>query len=127
MLNEELKDKLNELKVEDYIWVLYIVIIIASWYSNHLERKYFLNNDYSSKEKYKKIMVLIFLTLFIVYFYFAKSSYDDIIKLKASDTNKKKELTYLAFYASFLILISGVIFLYIALMDENLDVELAFN
>lgn len=127
MLNEELKDKLNELKVEDYIWVLYIVIIIASWYSNHLERMYFLNNDYSSKEKYKNIMIIIFLTLVIVYFYFTKSSYDDILKLKASDTDKKKELTYLSFVGSFLILISGVIFLYIALMDDNLDVELAFN
>ena len=72
-------------------------------------------------------MVLIFLTLFIVYFYFAKSSYDDITKLKVSDIDKKKELTYLAFYASFLILISGVIFLYIAFTDDNLDVELAFN
>lgn len=127
MNGNELKEKLNELKTEDYIWLLYIGIIIISWYSNNVERKYFITGDLKSKEKYQRLMVLIFTILLVVYFYFTKSSYDDILKLKQSDSKSKKDLTYLSFLGSFLILISSIIFLYIALKDENLDVELAFN
>ena len=127
MNGNELKEKLDELKTEDYVWFLYIGIIIISWYSNNVERKYFITGNLKSKEKYQRLMVLIFTILLVVYFYFTKSSYDDILKLKQSDSKSKKDLTYLSFLGSFLILISGIIFFYIALKDANLDVDLAFN
>ena len=56
----ELNDKLKELKIEDFIWVIYIGIIILSWYSNALERRYYVYNDLESKEKYRKIIIFIF-------------------------------------------------------------------
>ena len=126
-MNDELQDKLKELKIEDSIWLIYIVIIFLSWYSNSLERKYFLYNDLKSKEKYRKIMIFIFAILLIVYTYFLKDAKDGIDKLKITDSKKKKELSYLAFIASFFIFISGIIFLYIAFVDNDIDVELAFN
>ena len=33
---DELNKKLEELKIEDFIWVIYIGIIVLSWYSNSL-------------------------------------------------------------------------------------------
>ena len=39
----------------------------------------------------------------------------------------KKYFTYLSFIGSLLILISGLIFLYIAYNDQELDAEIAFN
>ena len=123
----ELNNKLKELNIEDFIWVIYIGIILLSWYSNTLERKYYINNDNISKEEYRKIIIFIFSILIIVYLYFLKSSYDDVKNIKTIDSNKKKELLYLSFIASLLIAISGIIFLYIAINDEDLNVELAFN
>ena len=38
---EELNNKLKQLKIEDFIWVIYIGIIILSWYANNLEKKIF--------------------------------------------------------------------------------------
>lgn len=122
-----LKEKLQELKIEEFIWIVYIGIIILSFYSNYLERKYFLNNNLICKEKYRKTMILIFSILILVYLYFLKSSIDDIRNLKPTDSDKKKTLVYLSFLGSLLIAISGFIFLYIAFTDENLDVEIAFN
>ena len=122
-----INNKLKEIKIEEFIWIVYIGIIILSFYSNNLEKKYFLFNDLISKEKYRKIMILIFSILIIVYFYFFKDSYNSLKSLKFSDSLKKKNLNQLSFIASTLILISGIIFLYIALNDEDLDVELAFN
>ena len=127
MENEALNDKLKELKIEDFIWFIYIFIILLSWYSNTLERKYFINNDLESKEKYRKIMIFIFSVLIIVYLYFLKDSYKDLQNLNDNDSPKTKSLIYLSFIASFLIVISGVIFLYIAIEDKDLNVELAFN
>jgi len=124
---DNINEKLKQLKIEDYIWVIYIGIIFLSWYSNTLERKFFIFNDKNSKNKYQKIMILIFSILIIVYLYFLKSSYDDLKNLKEKDTSKKKNLVFLSFIASLLIAISGFIFLYIAYSDQELDVELAFN
>ena len=124
---DELNRKLRQLKIEDFIWLIYIGIIFISWYANSLERKYFIFNDHVSKEKYRKIIILIFSILIVVYSYFLKDSYDDLKNIKPYDSEEIKNLTYLSFLGSLLIAISGAIFLYIAIMDEELNVELAFN
>lgn len=124
---EDRLDKLNDIKIENYIWVIYIFIIILSWYANSKEKNFLINQDEKSRKEYQNLLILIFTILVIIYYYFAKSSYDDIKKLKLNDTNKKKLLTYMSFLGSFLVLISGIIFLTISINDENLDVEIAFN
>jgi len=127
MNNDELNRRLKQLKIEDFIWIIYIGIIVFSLYSNTLEKKYFLYNDLKSKEKYRKIMIGIFVILVLVYAYFFKDSLDDVKNIRPYDSTSKKNLTKLSVLGSFLILVSGIIFLYIAIEDENLDVELAFN
>lgn len=122
-----LQDKIKQINVENVIWVIYIIIIFMSWYANYLEKNYFLNIDEESKEKYKNLMVIIFLILLVIYFYFVKDSFDDLKRLKSSDTEEKKKLIMLSFLGSVFVLISGLIFTYVSIKDENLDVELAFN
>lgn len=124
---ENLNEKLKQLKIEDFIWLIYIGIVFLSWYSNSLEKKYFLYNDIISKEKYRKIIIIIFSILVIVYLYFLNDSYKSVKNLKSYDTEKKKSLTKLSFIGSLLIAISGFIFLYIAITDDDINVELAFN
>ena len=126
-MNSELDDKLRQIRIEDFIWVVYIGIIALSYYSNFLERKYYVFNDLESKDKYRNIIILIFSILLIVYFYFLYDSYKSVKDLKSFDNEKKKRLVYLSFLASLLIFISGSIFLYIAFSDTDLNVELAFN
>mgnify|MGYP003321412709 CR=1 FL=1 len=127
MDSEELREKLNDLKIEDFIWIIYIGIIFFSWYSNSLERDYYVNGNENSKDRYRCIMIIIFSILVIVYLYFFLDSLDDYNNLSDTDSEKKKELITLSLIASSLILISGLIFLYIAINDEELNVELAFN
>ena len=126
-MNREVENKLKQLLAEDKIWLIYIGIIFLSWYANSLERNYYTSNDQISKEKYRKIMIFIFLILIIVYYYFLKSSIEDIKNIKPSDSKRKKTLIYLSFYGSLFIMASGLIFLFIALVDDDLSVELAFN
>ena len=126
-MSNDINDRLKEINIEDFIWIIYLGIIALSFYSNNLERKYFIYKNEVDKEKYKNIIILIFSILVLVYLYFLKDSINSIKSLKKTDTQEKKYLTYLSFLASLLIAISGFIFLYIALKDKNLDVELAFN
>ena len=69
-MNNELNDKLKQLKIEEFIWIIYIGIIALSFYSNKLEKNYFIYNDLNSKEKYRKTMIFIFSILILVYFSF---------------------------------------------------------
>lgn len=123
---EDIESRLNDLKVEEFIWVIYLGIIFLSFYSNGLERDYFVNKNEDSKEKYRKIMILIFSILVVVYFYFFKDSLNDLKDIDSYDDGKRQKVI-LSFVGSLLIFISGIIFLYLAIEDENLDVELAFN
>jgi len=125
--NMNLNDKLKQLKIEDFIWVIYIGIIILSWYSNSLERKYYCFNDLESKKKYREIMTTIFIILIIVYFYFLMDSINSLKNIDENTSEETKKLLYLSFLASLFIFISGLIFLYISIKDEDLNVELAFN
>jgi uncharacterized membrane protein len=118
---------LDDITFENYIWIIYIGIIILSWYANSKEKKFILYNDDKSRQEYQNLMILIFTILLIIYYYFTKGSYEDIKKLKSFDTEKKKILTYMSFTGSLLVLISGMLFLIIAIMDENIETEIAFN
>ena len=124
---DKLKEKLNQLNTENFIWFIYIGIIFLSWYANSLEKKYFIYNDQISKEQYRKIMIFIFSVLIIVYIYFFLDSYKDVKNLNFLYNKKKNNLSILSFLGSTLILISGIIFLYIAINDKDINVELAFN
>lgn len=123
----DLNRRLEELKIEDFIWIIYVGIIILSWISNDFERDYFINNNLDSRDKYRHLLIFIFVILIIIYIYFFKESLEDIRELKPTDTDKKKVFTYLSALGSFLILASGAIFLFIAISDEEVDVEIAFN
>lgn len=127
MSNQELNNRLKQLKIEDFVWIIYVGIIFMSWYSNYLERRYFIYNGLESKEKYRKITIGIFTVLVVIYTYFFKDSYDDLKSLKPSDGEDKKRLTFLSFIGSLLIVISGIIYLFIAIKDKDVNVEIAFN
>ena len=72
-------------------------------------------------------MILIFTILIIIYYHFTKSSYENIKKLNINDSEKKKILTFASYIGAILVLISGIIFLTIAVLDEEIEVEIAFN
>ena len=127
MNSKDINIKLAEINIEDFIWMIYLLIIIMSYYSNHLERNYYLTNNIISKDKYRKVLITIFSILIVVYVYFLKNSVDDLNNLRPGDSEKKKRLVTLSFLASLFISISGFIYLYIAVVDDDLNVELTFN
>jgi len=125
-MNEDLS-RLKDIKVENYIWIIYIGIIVLSWYANSKEKDFIINKNENSKKEYQALMILIFTILLFIYYYFTIDSYDDVRELTSLDSKKKIVLRYASFVGSFLILISGIIFLIIAILDDNIDTEIDFN
>ena len=125
-MNDKLK-RLEDIKIENIVWIIYIGIIILSWYANSKEKRYLLYNDLLSRKEYQNLLILIFTIRVIIYFYFAKSGYEDILNLTSYDSPKKQMLTKFAFIGSFLILVSGIIYLVLAILDDEIEIELAFN
>ena len=83
IMGNDIEEKLRQIRIEDYIWVIYIGIIALSYYSNYLEKKYYVSSDLYSKDKYRNIIILIFSILLIVYFYFLYDSYKSVKDLKS--------------------------------------------
>ncbi len=124
-MNNNIKKRLKQIQIENFIWIIYIFIIGFSFYANKLEKDYFLTNNQQSKETYRKINATIFTILIIVYAYFEKDAIESFQNKNKSTTQQKYDTLILI--ASTAILISGLIFLYIILEDNNLEEEIAFN
>lgn len=124
---DEKSEILKKIQIEEYIWIVYLIIIGLSFYSNKVEREYYVYNDLRAKEKYRQLNILIFSIALIIYIYFFNDSYNDVKRLKASDPYNKVFFNKASFLASSLILIAGVILLFIALEDVELETELAFS
>ena len=71
-----------------------------------------------------KLLKNIFLFLFVTILLSCSNVFEN---LNETDSNERKILVFLSFIASLFIFISGIIFLFIAIKDEDLEVELAFN
>ena len=123
----DINDILKKINIEEFIWIIYLIIIYLSFYSNKLERKYYLYDDHKAKNTYRNINIIIFFIAFLVYIYFFIDGYKSINNLSIYDDSFKRFLNEISFVASTLILIAGSIFLFIAIYDINLDTEIAFS
>lgn len=118
---------LKTIQTENLIWVVYLFLIGFSFYANSLEEKYYKDHDFVAKQKYRKANIIIFSIALCVYFYFFEDNLKSVQNLTCTDSPKKRFLNEANLVASILILIAGVILLYIAIVDTNLDTEIAFS
>lgn len=121
----ELENRLKQIKRENFIFIIYIGIIILSFYANKLEKEYLIFKNEQAKQKYRNILITIFTVAVLVYIYYAYDSYQSI--KEPSKNQEIQNFNNLSFLASSLVLISGLIFLYIAYNDKDINVELAFS
>lgn len=119
------KERLQKIEIENNIWIIYLGIIFLSFLANSYEKDYFISNNTSSKNTYRKLNIIIFIILVLVYSYFELDSLKSFFNTNKS--MKQYKLDNLSLLATTLVLISGIIFLYILIEDEDLLEEIAFN
>ncbi len=118
---------LQKIQDENIAWSIYIVLILLSFYSNSIEKKYILFDDVKAKEEYRKLNIFIFAVALLVYLYFFEDSLRDVKNLKETDSSTTKFFNEANLIAATLILIGGCILLYIAIFDKDLETEIALT
>jgi len=113
--------KLNRLRTEDMIWIIYLFISIAALISDKYERDFLLTKNYQSQKKFKLINITIFIVAFFIYFYFVIINYQDINSLKKEATKKEVITSHVALIAALLFLVGGIINIWVELNRDTPD------
>ena len=83
---KDINKTLKELKIEDFIWIVYLFIAGLALFSNFLERKAILNNDMLAKKEYKTINICLLSIGFFIYLYFLIVAYQDVKEVNSNVT-----------------------------------------
>lgn len=124
---KENKKIIQEIETENFIWIVYLFIIGISFVANFYEKKYYTLRDKKAKERYRTLNIFVFSVALVIYLYFFKENYQSLKNLNCFDSENKIRFNSLNYFASILITIAGIILLYIAVFDKNLDTEISFN
>lgn len=109
MYNANDSETLKELKIEDYIWIIYIFLAIFAIVSNHYEKEYLKKNDKNSQKIFRTINTEIFIITFIIYLYFVYINYKHIKQLDKSSSLKDIIISNIGFIAAVIFLVGGLI------------------
>ena len=126
-IDEELVNRLRKLEIEDFLWIILIGLVILSLYTNEVERHFLIYQDEVSKNRYRHWQIFIFAIAACIYLYYTIDSYQDLVSLKEDSTPKRVSHTYLSLVSSLAILLAGIIPLYIAITDTDVETEIALN
>ncbi len=114
-------ETLNEIRIEDYIWIIYIFLAIFAIVSNHYEKEYELKHEKKDEKTFRNINTFIFVITLIIYIYFVIINYKHIKKLDPNSSFKEILIENAGFIASVLFLIAGVISLLISIYGSDDD------
>lgn len=115
---EDFFRKLNLLKQEDFIWLIYFFIVTFAIISNKLERNYVITNNQNALNKSKKINTTILIVAFFIYLYFVIVTIENFDILKRNSTKKEVKVAFERLIANILFLVAGAVAIY-ADFDSN--------
>ena len=104
------KQKLTELTIDEWIWIIFIILSILNIVGDELDKDYCLYQNITEKSLSKKIFNLTVFISFLIYAYLAYRGYNRLnndIKL-----NQNIDLAKSRLFANILVLIASFILLY---------------
>ena len=114
--------KLQRIKEENLIWVVYFFIIIAALLSNAYETYFLKTKDYRQQKIFKTLNITIFCVAFFIYLYFVVISYQNIQELKETSTKKEVLSAHIQLIASLLFLVAGGISIWAEINKDDFDI-----
>lgn len=117
--------KLNLLKQEDFIWLIYFFIITFAIISNKFERNYVITNNQASLNKAKKINSTILIIAFFIYLYFVIVTIDNFDILIRNSERKDVKVAFERLIANILFLVAGAIALYADFDSNTIGTDIA--
>lgn len=124
-MNSELDKRLKQIGLENVVFGVFIILIILAYFANEEEVNYFLQKNELSKKRYYYLMIIIFFVVVLISGYYFYQSYLNLVSSKIGEYSKSKEYARLDFIASGAALLAGLIYLYIAITDIEIDAEIS--
>ena len=114
--------KLQRIKEENLIWVVYFFIIIAALLSNAYETYFLKTKDDHQQKIFKTLNITIFCVAFFIYLYFVVISYQNIQELKETSTKKEVLSAHIQLIASLLFLVAGGLSIWAEINKDDFDI-----
>ena len=116
---------LQEIQIEDWIWIIYLFLSALALVSNFFEKDYLLNRNKTSKKAFKTINIAVFIIVFFIYLYFVLLTYSRFKERQQQTTIKSMIVTNANFIAASLFLIGGILYLFTEIIsDDETDVDI---
>ena len=109
-------EKLESLQIDDFIWYIYIFIVIAALYSNKLEKEFTVTGNRRQLAEFHSINLVVLTIAFFIYVYFVIDNFKKYSKQKSYNA-------LINVIASILFLVAGGMFLYIELITTDDDLN----
>lgn len=116
-MNNVDKERVSELVVDEWIWVIFIILSALNINGDELEKKYCYKHEEQTKKRAKKIFKITVFVSFLIYFYLAYKNCRKYYKLKQK--NEDTNLIGTRCLASILVVIASSLFLTAQLKDEQ--------
>ena len=114
-------ETLNEIRIEDYIWIIYIFLAIFAIVSNYFEKEYLKKHDKKDANTFRTINTEIFIVTFLIYLYFVYINYKHIKRLDENSSPKQVLLANIGLIAAIIFLIGGGLNLFISIFGDDED------
>ena len=117
-MNKVLKT-LEEVRIEDWIWIIYLFLASFALIANFFEKDYLINGNKTSKKTFKTINIAIFIVVFFIYLYFVLLTYSRFKERENHTSIKSMIVTNANFIAATLFLIGGIIYIFTEIISDN--------
>ena len=115
-------ERLKEIKINDFIFIIYIVLSITAIICNNIEEKNIKNGDGDTKI-ISSIRTAIVIVGILIYIYFTYTSYQNVKKPNKNTNEKDKKANNYVLLSSILFLIGSIIILYVNLLNTNEKID----
>lgn len=112
-----MKSKLVELREDEWVWVIFIILSIFNICGDELEKKFYMKNDNTSRELSKGIFTLTVLISFFLYIYLSYKKYK-VLKYNR-ENNLRVDICEKRFIASILVVVASFLYLYCQVNDSD--------
>lgn len=112
-MNSEIREQLQELEIEDLIWIILIFASIMAIISNYFEREWVKKKTKKDYQTFKNINTTILIVSFLVYFYFVLLSYKKYCQTKGQTNLRKIFFSELNLFTASLFLVGGLLNIFI--------------
>lgn len=109
--------RIKELRIDEFIWVIFVIISILNVFGDECEKDYCKNHVYEKKIRSKKIFTFTIFVSLLVYLFLEYQRYE---KLKLSKIkNQNISICEMRCFGGALVIVATVLFLYCQIVETD--------